>query len=171
MKKKKSQKVRIVIGILSILLLSSVIYIVHDLSDNDSPDTVIIYQRENHDFYIPMSPDFRINYDGLTPDQIKNIGDVLGEFDPKYFAIQKNITFTSNITKWCSDCIGQNQNNGENIIIQYYDDKDFLFDLTCHELVHTFISQIPLDLEEEIVEDAEAGKLCLGRTMEVEVYG
>lgn len=158
-------KVNVTIFILMFLAFTSMGYIAYDVIHSE-PEKPVVYERESEEFTIPMNPNFRIMYDGLSLKEQENVGDVLGEFDPKYFALHENITFTKNISQYCDDCIGLNRNNGENIYIQYYNDKEFLFKLVCHELLHTFF-RIPLELEEELVEDAELKKICYGRIREV----
>lgn len=122
-----------------------------------------VVEREQDISYLIKTSQFKIFYDGLNEiDKIK-INEIIDEIDPKYFSLVKNMTFTNNISKYCNNCIGININNGDRIYINYIDNKEILFDVVCHELLHTYFRDIPLELEEEFVEDAEAKDLCFGR--------
>lgn len=111
---------------------------------------------------IPKERSTKVVYDHLNNSQISSIENILKDLKPEYFEAQKLITFTSNISKDCAkiDCIGVNYRKGDRIYVSWYDDTNYLKELICHELLHTFIWHSESAKEELIVEELSKTLQC-----------
>jgi len=88
---------------------------------------------------------------------------LIDSLDPKYLSLQHQIIFKRNVTyknlSFCN-CSGINYNDGEEIEINYDENNAWLKIVICHELLHSFIKDIPLDLEEKLVRDISKTGVC-----------
>ena len=118
------------------------------------------YSSENE---FNLERDFKIGYQNLTNEEIMNINKLIDSLDPKYLSLQHQIIFKRNVTyknlSFCN-CSGINYNDGEEIEINYDENNAWLKIVICHELLHSFIKDIPLDLEEKLVRDISKTGVC-----------
>lgn len=101
-------------------------------------------------------------YTNLSELEVLEASKALSEVNPKFLILQNNITFSHYIKDECGpvDCAGVNQNNGQRIFILMTSDKIYLRYVLCHELLHTLITDVDHDLEEELVDEISKKFVC-----------
>lgn len=117
-----------------------------------------------------------ITYENLTMEQIIGIKEIMNQVKEIYLIEQDEIIFTNSNESLTNGRNGVNYGNGRKIVIDYQtcyksEDKNntekncgynerYFKQTICHELLHSYITEIEKELEEEIVEDLDDYLFC-----------
>ncbi len=83
----------------------------------------------------PHESELKINYEGLTGEEINHTKKIMSQVKEEYLYAQKRITFSNEPP--CENCNGQNW--ARNIDILYVDNDGYLKRIICHELLHSIM--------------------------------
>lgn len=114
------------------------------------------------DYEEALPGNIHLYFENLTTKETLMASEAMGALNPKFLELQNNITFSHYIQDQCGpiECAGVNQNNGERIYILMDDNPIILKYVLCHELLHTYITSIDHDLEEELVDKISKRFVC-----------
>lgn len=106
-----------------------------------------------------------ISYDGLSFSEIDRVKEIINDLAPLYLKGHKSITITNDIKKYQvmeridNKSIG-GFNKGRDIYIQNSDNMEWMKNVICHEILHSFIRSG--ELAHEVVYDLADKGVCYG---------
>lgn len=120
-------------------------------------DSASLYSGQSH---LDIPSELTITYENLTAQEITRANEAVGSLSPKFLLLQSNLAFVRDISPYCDNCSGVNMNNGQNIYVEMQDNPILLKYILCHELLHTYLTTIDHDLEEELVAHVSKRLVC-----------
>ena len=105
-----------------------------------------------------------IQYDGLSPLEIDNVKGIIDSLNPLYLKGHKSITITDDIKKHqAKEGVPYNKsvggfNKGREIYIQNFKNLEWMKNVICHEILHSYIRSG--EIAHEVVYDLADKGVC-----------
>jgi len=148
-KLRRDLKVGNIIGIAAVLMLLSLSVALINMSMKPS-NISYVYKGP------AINQTVDINYHDLTSQEIKVVDYTLDRVNPLFFVYQTEINFAHNISDECktkggvySGCGGINIHGTGVIHVEWTEDEEWLREVICHELLHTYFYPPKLNSESD----------------------